>query len=87
MKFNKLVQFSLLVKTDNRLREFNFRKLRTTGDELLAVNVCNERGDRIFFSMQKKENDWKIVPDHVPEWIGKNELTLRKAIEEELKNW
>jgi len=37
--------------------------------------------------MQKKENDRKIVPDHVPEWIEKSEQNLRKAIEEELKNW
>jgi hypothetical protein len=87
IQFHKLVQFSLLVKADNRLREFNFRKLRNPDEELLSVNVCNERGDRIFFNMQKKENDWKIVPDHVPEWIGKNEQNLRKAIEEELKNW
>ena len=87
MQFNKLVQFSLLVKAGNRLREFNFRKLRSSGDELLDVNVCNERGDRIYFTMQKKEKDWKIVPDHVPEWIGNNEQSLQNAIEEELKNW
>ena len=87
MQFSKLVQFSLLVKAGNRLREFNFRKLRSSGDELLDVNVCNERGDRIYFTMQKKEKDWKIVPDHVPEWIGNNEQSLQNAIEEELKNW
>lgn len=87
MLFIKMVQFSLLVKAGDRVREFNFRKLKKQEEELLAVNVCDERGERIFFNMQKKESSWKIVPGSLPPWVSQYENNLRQAIEEELINW
>lgn len=87
IQFVKLIQFSLLVKAGGRLREFNFRKLRGPEQEEFAVNVCNERGDRIFFNMQKKDNDWKIISEGLPPWVIQNEKGLRQAMDEELQNW
>ncbi len=87
MHFEKMVQFTRLVKAEGRFREFNFRKLRNPAEELFSVNVCNERGDRIMFSMQKQENDWRIIPGELPKWIVQNENSLNAAIEDELRNW
>ena len=87
MHFEKMVQFTRLVKAEGRFREFNFRKLRSPEEELFSVNVCNERGDRIMFSMQKQENDWRIIPGELPKWIVQNEISLNAAIEDELRNW
>lgn len=87
MQFVKMIQFSRLVKSEGRLREFNFRKIKSPGEELFSVNVCNERGDRIAFNMQKKDNGWRIQPAELPKWILQNETNLNEAIEDELRNW
>lgn len=87
MQFVRMVQFTRLVKAEGRLREFNFRKLKSPDQETFTVNVCNERGDRIVFSMQKKDTNWKIIPDELPQWIVQNEKGLNEAIETELRNW
>lgn len=86
MLFVKMIQFTTLVKAEDRLREFNFRKIKGTDEEMFSVNVCTERGDRIIFNMQKKDNTWKIVPGQVPQWILQTENKLSEAIEEEIRN-
>jgi hypothetical protein len=86
IRFVRMVQFTRLVKAEGRLREFNFRKIKNPDQECFHVNVCNERGERIFFSMQKNESNWRIIPDELPEWISKTETYLNEAIEEELRN-
>lgn len=86
MKFVRMVQFTRLVKADGRLREFNFRKINNQEEEMFNVNVCNDRGERVFFSMQKKEDDWGINPGQLPQWILQNEKKLDECIKDELKN-
>ena len=86
MLFVKMIQFTTLVKAEDRLREFNFRKIKGPDEELFSVNVCTERGDRIIFNMQKKDNTWKIVPGQVPQWILQTENKLNEVIEEEIRN-
>ncbi len=87
IRFVRLIQFTRLVKVDGRLREFNFKKVKSPDEEVFNVNVCTERGDRIIFNMQKKESNWRIIPEEVPKWISQNETILNQAIEEELRNW
>lgn len=87
IQFIRAVQFSLLIKLDGRLREFNFRKFRNTEEDTFSVNVCNERGDRIFFEMKKQENGWEFSPSNLPVWIEENKKTIRQAVDEELPNW
>ena len=86
MNFVKLIQFTRLVKAEGRLREFNFRKLRNAEGELFSVNVCNDRGDRILFLMEKKEAGWRIQTGSLPPWIMQNEKKLDEVIEDELQN-
>lgn len=84
IQFKKMVQFSLLVKAGGRLREFNFRKMKTREDEtLFSVNVCDEKDDRIFFTMNKNENDWAIT-QQLPVWLTNSLKELKRALEEEL---
>jgi hypothetical protein len=87
IRFVRMVQFTRLVKVEGRLREFNFRKLRDPAEEIFNVNVCNERGDRFFFNMQKKDNGWKIEAGEVPNWVVQSEPSLNKEIEDELRRW
>jgi hypothetical protein len=86
MQFVRMVQFTRLVKADGRLREFNFRKINTQEEEMFNVNVCNDRGERVFFSMQKKEDVWRIIPGQLPQWILQNEKKLDECIKDELIN-
>ncbi len=87
IRFVRLIQFTRLVKAEGRLREFNFKKVKSPDEEVFSVNVCTERGDRIFFNMQKQESNWRIIPDELPKWISQNETILNQAIEDELRNW
>jgi hypothetical protein len=81
----KNVQFSRLVKTEGRLREFNFRKSNPAGNILFFVDVTDDRSNRIIFQMQKDNDSWKIQPQLLPDWIVKNENKLHELIEDELK--
>lgn len=87
LEFVKAVQFSLVVKAGGRLREFNFRKLKDSSPEKFSVDVCNERGDRILFDLQKPQNDWEISGSLLPRWIVENESRIREAVNEEMKKW
>lgn len=87
LEFSRMVQFSLLVKAGDRVREFNFRKLKGPEEEQFTVNVCDERGDRILFGMQKQEGSWRISPASLPAWIVQNENRLGQAVEQELSRW
>lgn len=87
IEFIKMVQFSLLVKAGDRLREFNFRQLRDPGEPRFSVNVCDERGNRIVFGMQKKEDNWRIPDNDLPEWVLRNEEGIGLAVDEELRKW
>jgi hypothetical protein len=86
IQFNRNIQFSKLIKTDGRLREFNFRKVNGLVEELFTVDVSDDRGNRIMFKMRKEGNDWLILTEKtIPEWIWNNSVSFNEAIEEELK--
>ena len=71
------IAFTELVKIDNRLREFNFRK---RSDFLYDVNVADERGDRFLFALSKGEG-WEITGTNVPAWVTVVEGQLVTIIE------
>ena len=87
MQFVRMVQFTRLVKINGRLREFNFRKLKSPDEEIFSVNVVNDRGDRILFNMKKEGSSWKILGDRLPDWIIEGEVDLGQAIEDEIQYW
>jgi len=81
----KNIQFSKLVKTEGRLREFNFRKSNPNGKVLFFVDVTDDRSNRIIFQMIKDNDSLKIQPQLLPDWIVKNESKFHELIEDELK--
>ena len=85
LKFEKNIQFTRTIKSDNRLREFNFRKLGGLQEGVFTIDVVDDRGNRIMFKMQKADNVWKIVNQSLPDWIIKSEKTFHELIEEELE--
>lgn len=83
--FARNIHFTKLLKTADRLREFNFRLLPGNSNNLFHVDVPDDRGNRIMFRMQKHENNhWKIVEQPLPNWISENEKKLNDLIEEEV---
>ena len=86
IQFIRNIHFTRLLKINGRLREFNFRKIKDPQYELFSVDVCDDRGNRIMFKMQKENNAWKTIPQPLPEWILNNESNLSELIEDELRN-
>ncbi len=86
-KFTKNIQFTKLIKANGRLKEFNFRKKNDHKEGFFTVDVVDERDNRIFFSVQKIDNNWKLVKQPLlPVWVVENENIYHDVIEEELKN-
>lgn len=84
-KFTKNIQFTKLIKANGRLKEFNFRKLNDHKEGMFTVDVVDERDSRVFFNIQKVENNWKVIKQPLPEWVLENESIFHDVIEEELK--
>lgn len=78
------IHFSKVIKAGDRNREFNFTRVHRDGTRY-NVNVPDERGNRIFFTMQQEEGTWKIIMDILPPWVKAAEEALSGAIEEETK--
>lgn len=78
------IHFSKIIKAGDRNREFNFNRTNRTNVQY-SVNVPDERGNRIFFTMQQEGGVWKIAPDVLPPWILNSEEELGRAIDEENK--
>lgn len=85
IRFVKNIQFTRLVKADGRLREFNFRKLKGTDQELFSIDVVDDRGNRIIFQLRKENGGWKLAEQQLPKWIVEHEQTFNDIIEEELR--
>jgi hypothetical protein len=85
VQFNKNIQFTKLVKTDGRLREFNFRRVNGLHEALFTVDVSDDRGNRIMFKMEKKVDLWKIQEQVLPDWIKDAEPSFHDLIIEELR--
>lgn len=87
IRFIKNIQFTKLLKAEGRMREFNFRKPNGREEALCTVDVSDDRGQRIIFSMQKEEVGWQILPQQLPKWVMDQEVRLSELIEEELQNY
>ena len=84
--FVRNVHFTKLVKTADRLREFNFRLLPGTSNSSVHVDVPDDRGNRIVFKMNKEDgSNWRITEHHLPVWVIDSEKKLNDLIEEELR--
>lgn len=83
---NRNIQFTKLIKTEGRLREFNFRKVNGLHEELFTVDVSDDRGNRIMFKLHKEGNDWAIISEQpLPDWVQNGSSKFNELIEEELR--
>lgn len=78
------IHFSKVIKAGDRNREFNFTRVQRDGTRY-NVNVPDERGNRIFFTMQLEDGAWKIIMDILPPWVLAASEPLSQAIDEEMK--
>jgi len=86
LKFEKNIQFTRTIKADNRLREFNFRKLGGIQEGVFTIDVVDDRGNRIMFKMQKEAKGWALqTGTPVPEWVRIVAPQFNDLIEEELR--
>ncbi|HEV7621325.1 MAG TPA: hypothetical protein VGO09_06325 [Flavisolibacter sp.] len=75
--------FSKVIKAGERQREFNFRQLSNGADSRYSVDVPDDKGNRVVFSMYKDANGhWKTAAQLLPMWIHDAEVSLAEAIEE-----
>ena len=81
--FVKIIHFSRLVKINGRLREFNFKKNNNAGEYVFDVDTADDRGNRLFFRLNKNNNEWTITSTQtIPEWIGQHIEQLVTELED-----
>ncbi len=73
----KLVQFTLLIPVNGRLREFNFRQ---RGPEQYDGNTPHENGDRFYFKLIKDGDHWIFEDALLPTWLRESESQIARAI-------
>jgi hypothetical protein len=76
MPFPKNIAFTLLIKIKGRLHEFNFRK---RGASQYDTDTTDDRGNRIFFKMEREEETWKIADTALPGWLMESENVIVDA--------
>ena len=77
MPVTKNIAFTLLIKVDGRLREFNFRK---RNDESYDGDISDERGTRYFFKMRKQEGGWSMEGVALPGWLEASQSRIEEAL-------
>lgn len=75
--------FSKLIKAGDKLREFNFRQTSLNDDSRYSVDVPDDKGQRIMFSIYRNADaEWKVAAQLMPMWVHNAEQDLATAIEE-----
>lgn len=72
------VAFTILIKVNGRLREFNFRK---RSDNNYDANTNDEHSNRYFFQMEKREGSWKMTGKDLPDWLNQNEGVISEELD------
>jgi hypothetical protein len=77
MSVTKNIAFTLLIKINGRLREFNFRK---RGETYYDGDTNDERGTRYFFKLEKDNENRKLTGPALPSWLTESESLINEAI-------
>jgi hypothetical protein len=79
--------FSKVIKAGERQREFNFRQTNNNDTSRYSIDVPDDKGNRVMFSMYKNpDGQWKTAAQLLPLWIHDAESILAEAIEENRLN-
>lgn len=75
--------FSKVIKAGDKLREFNFRQTYLNDSSRYTVDVPDDKGHRIVFSIYRNADaEWKVAAQLMPVWVHNAEHDLSIAIEE-----
>jgi hypothetical protein len=75
--------FSKVIKAGDRLREFNFKLASPNDDSRYIVDVPDDKGQRLMFSVYRNANgEWKVSSQLIPMWLYDSETAFSEAIEE-----
>jgi hypothetical protein len=78
--------FSKVIKAGDKLREFNFRQTYINDNSRYTVDVTDDKGARIIFSIYKNADaEWVVAAQLMPIWVHNAEADLATAIEENNK--
>lgn len=78
--------FSKVIKAGDKLREFNFRQTNINDNSRYTVDVPDDKGNRITFSIYKNaDGEWKVAAQLMPMWVHNAEPDLAFAIEENIE--
>jgi hypothetical protein len=73
--------FSKVIRAGDKQREFNFRQTNLNDDSRYTVDVPDDRGNRIVFSIYKNaDEEWKVAAQLMPIWVHNAEADLATAI-------
>jgi hypothetical protein len=77
MMMARNIHFSLLIRINRQLHEFNFRQRSA---ELLDADTSDERGERYYFKMIKTQDSWTIQGTDLPKWITDHESLIHENL-------
>ncbi|HEY4874614.1 MAG TPA: hypothetical protein VIH86_03520 [Puia sp.] len=83
MLFQKLKQFSVNLKVNGLIREFNFLKRRSAAVPTYHIDFSDERGTRHYFSLVQDGGHWSIAGSAAPDWIRGAEKILENTVQEQ----
>lgn len=83
LNFTPNIHFTKLIKAAGKLREFNFRKIKSPDGPLFSIDVADDRGNRITFKMLQEGTAWRLMDNDLPPWIVASEEQLNAKIAEE----
>jgi hypothetical protein len=69
MDFIKNIHFTLVIRINKRLHEFNFRKRSA---EEYDTDTGDDRGNRYYFKMIREDGIWVMHGTGLPSWITEN---------------
>ncbi|MBD0297700.1 MAG: hypothetical protein ICV84_21335 [Flavisolibacter sp.] len=77
------IHFSHIIKAGERNREFNLRKVSSGSAMVYHIDVPDDKGNRVFFTMrQNKEGEWRMVEQVLPSWLYDAEAAIGEAIKQ-----
>jgi hypothetical protein len=77
MPYHRNIAFTVLIKINGRLREFNFRRRNAT---LYDVDTNDERGERYFFRAENVQERWSVAGVNLPAWVSEGETVIAETL-------
>lgn len=79
---NVNIAFTIVIKINGRLKEFNFRK---RNNSLYDGNTNDEYSIRYYFQLQKEDiGGWQLSGQSLPPWIINNHQVVVEALESKI---